>query len=100
MAKIPFTNLKLKFDASVKTFKIGDYDVEVLQYLPIADKYDLIMITLQQAEEGNIYNPLKLEMYFNLYLVFLYTNINFTERQKEDLYKLYDIFLKIQKVKK
>ena len=91
MAKISFTNLKLKINNSVKTFKIGDSEIEVLQYLPIEDKYDLIMITLQQAEEEHIYNPIKLEMYFNLFLVFMYTNINFTDKQKEDVYKLYDI---------
>lgn len=91
MAKVSFTNFKLKVNENVEKFTIGDVEVEVLQYLPIADKYDLIMIALQNAEEDGIYNPLKLDMYLNLYLVFMYTNINFTDKQKEDLNKLYDI---------
>lgn len=91
MAKISFSNMKLKTDTSVQTFKVGEQEVEVLQYLPIEDKYDLVMVAIQNAEEDGIYNPLKLDMYFNLYLVFMYTNINFTDKQKEDLNKLYDI---------
>jgi len=29
-------------------------------------------------------------MYFNLYIVYFYTNLNFTDKQKEDPAKLYD----------
>ena len=90
MAKVSFTNLKLKINKEVKEITFNNAKVEVLQYLPIEDKYDLIMITLQQAKEGNIYNPVKLEMYFNLNLVYSYTNISFTEKQREDEAKLYD----------
>ena len=93
MAKVSFTNLKLKINKEVKEITFNNEKVEVLQYLPIEDKYDLIMITLQQAKEGNIYNPVKLEMYFNLNLVYSYTNISFTEKQREDEVKLYDTWL-------
>lgn len=90
MAKVSYANLKLKVNTDVKTFKVGDAEVEVLQYLPYQDKYDLVMLTLQNAEEKGIYNPIKLDRYFNLYLVYMYTNINFTEKQREDEEKLYD----------
>ena len=80
MAKVSYANLKLKVNTDVKTFKVGDAEVEVLQYLPYQDKYDLVMLTLQNAEEKGIYNPIKLDRYFNLYLVYMYTNINFTEK--------------------
>ena len=93
MAKVSFTNLKLKINKEVKEITFNNAKVEVLQYLPIEDKYDLIMITLQQAKEGNIYNPVKLEMYFNLNLVYSYTNISFTEKQREDEAKLYDTLM-------
>lgn len=91
MAKIPFTDLKLKNNIVAKTFKYGDKDIEVLQYLPFNDKYDLIMITLQNSLEGNVYNPIKLNMYFHLYLVMMYTNIDFSDDDRADLAKLYDI---------
>ena len=62
----------------------------MLQYLPIEDKYDLIMITLQKAKENGIYNDLKLDMYFALHIVYMYTNLSFTDKQKENESKIYD----------
>ena len=91
MAKVTFASLKLKTNDKVKVIKVEDKEIEVKQYLPANEKYDLIMISLQQALEDNIINDFKLEIAFNLNLVFLYTNISFTDKQKEDLLKLYDI---------
>lgn len=48
------------------------------------------MITLQKSLEGNIYNEFKLNLFFELNLVYMYTNISFTEKQREDEFKLYD----------
>jgi len=90
MAKISYASLKLKTDNSIKTFTFNNTEIEVLQYLPIEDKYDLIMITLQNSFEEGIYNPLKMDMLFHVYLVFSYSNISFTEKQKENISKLYD----------
>lgn len=91
MAKITYSSLKLKAQEELKTFTIEDKEIEVKQYLPIEDKIDLIDITLLKAKEDKIYNPIKIDMFFHLHLVYLYTNITFTEKQKEDEYKLYDI---------
>lgn len=90
--KVSFTNLKLKVNNEVNTFQFGENKtkIEVLKYLPIEDKNDLIHIALQNAEEDGIYNDILLEMYFNLYIIYFYTNINFTDKQKEDPAKLYD----------
>ena len=88
--KISYANLKLKTDTSVNTFEFEGNTIEVLKYLPIEDKYDLIMITLQKAEEDGIYNQLKLDIYFHLHLVYMYTNLSFTEKQKENEMKIYD----------
>ncbi len=62
----------------------------MLQYLPAQDKYDLLMITLQKSLENGAYNEFKLNLYFELNLVYMYTNISFTEKQREDEFKLYD----------
>lgn len=97
MTKISYTNLKLKVDTAIQKFTFNNYDIEVLQYLPIEDKYDLLSIVAQEAYEEGVYNPLKLDMLFHLYLVFLYSNISFTDKQKEDLPKLYNI-LKSNKI--
>lgn len=90
MAKPTYASMKLKVDTKPTKITFNDTEIEVLQYLPINDKYDLIMITLQNAYEEGIYNPLKLDMYFHLYMIYMYTNINFTEKQKEDETKIYD----------
>lgn len=91
MGKISYASLKLKVNTDVNTFTYGETPIEVKKYLPINDKLDLITITLQNSRtrEG-YYNPVLLEKYFNLYLVYMYTNIVFTDKQKEDEDKLYD----------
>lgn len=91
MAKVTFASLKLKTNEGVNLIKIADKDIEVKTYLSAQEKYDLIMISLEEAFEDGIYNEFKLEIAFNLNLIFLYTNISFTDKQKEDLLKLYDI---------
>lgn len=90
MAKVTYASLKLKQDTSVNTFEFQGQNIEVLKYLPIEDKNDLVTISLQKAEQDGIYNPVLLDMYFHLNLVYLYTNITFTEKQKENEPKLYD----------
>lgn len=91
MAKVTFASLKLKIKDEIKTININDKEVEVKQYLTAEDKYDLIMISLQQAKENGIYNDFKLDMFLHLNIVFMYTNLTFTDKQRENLPNLYDI---------
>lgn len=89
--KASFANMKLKVNTEVNTFEFCGQQIEVLKYLPSQDKYDLLMITLQKAFENGTYNEFKLNLYFELNLVYLYSNISFTEKQREDEFKLYDV---------
>lgn len=91
MAKVSYASLKLKVNEETTKINFKDTEIEVLNYLPIDDKYGLISIALQKAQEENVYSPVLLDMFFHLYLVYLYTNITFTEKQKEDEAKLYDV---------
>ena len=79
MSKISYANLKLKTNSEVKTFDFNGEQVEVLQYLPISDKYDLVMITLQKSKEDNIYNQLKLDMFFFFFLIYIYLILSFID---------------------
>lgn len=90
MAKVSYASLKLKTIIDTKKFNWEDKEIEVAQYLSIKDKYDLVMVTLQKAKEDLIYNPIKLDMYFHLHLVYMYTNLSFTDKQREDEAKIYD----------
>lgn len=93
MAKVSYANMKLKTNESIKEVKIGEANIEVKQYLPIEEKYSFLNIVLQNSLENDIYHPVKIDMYFHLYLIYLYTNINFTDKQKEDESKLFDVLL-------
>lgn len=85
-----YSDLNLKTNTETNIAQVGNLQIEVLQYLPVADKLDLIEIALQNAEENGIYNELKLDVYFNLYIIFMYTNLEFSEEDKADMFKLYD----------
>ena len=90
MAKMSYAGLKLKVNSEIKTIDVGENKIEVLQYLPVDDKYTLLNVTLQKAKEGAIYNPLKKDMFFHLNIIYMYTNLTFTEKQREDESKIYD----------
>lgn len=94
MAVVSFAKMKLKVDNSVNkfTFKYNgeEFPIEVYRYLPVSDKNDLIQVALQKSNVNGVYNDIALDMYFNLNILYLYTNINFTEKQKEDEADLYD----------
>lgn len=92
MAKVSFTKLKLTKKNEVQTLKYNDEIIEVKQYLPIQDKLALIgQVINSAADEYNFANPVKLDLFLSLEIMYQYTNINFTEKQKEDPAKLYDL---------
>lgn len=91
MAKVSFTTMKLKVKDEVIKIMIADKEVEIKKYLSAKEKNELIEMTLQQACNGTIFNTFLMDVYFHVYLIFAYTNINFTDNQKEDVLKLYDI---------
>jgi hypothetical protein len=86
-----YSDLNLHLNKDVKTISIQPgVDINILKYLPIEDKNDIIQIALQNSEENGVYNLAKLMMYFRLYIIYLYADIEFTEEQKYDPAKLYD----------
>jgi hypothetical protein len=82
MAKVSLTKLALKLDASIKEVHWNGETIEVLQYLPVKQKIDLITNTINSStvEDVNYYNPITLSVLEQLNLVFYYTNINFTDK--------------------
>ena len=93
MAKVSFSKLGLKINTDVKTIIFNNQNIEVKQYLPINEKLELISKVIMQAHEQdeNYSNPVKAGVYRDLEVIFAYTNISFTDKQKEDLPKLYDM---------
>ena len=94
MAKIAFSKLGLKPNTDVKIFEYNGLEIEVKQYLPVEEVLELIAAAVNQAaatDENRFVNPIKLQMFVSLEIVFHYSNITFTEKQKENLPKLYDL---------
>lgn len=92
MAKIGFTKLSLKRKNETKTITINNNQIEIKQYLPVNEKLDLIARVINGAhDQNNFPNPIKIEVIGTLEMIMAYTNISFTEKQKEDIPKLYDL---------
>ena len=87
-----FQELELKQTSQFNTVVLQNgKEAQVKKYIPIKDKIDLIQIALQKAKEDRIYNQMKLDVYFHLNIIYLYTNIEFSDEDKEDEMELYDI---------
>ena len=92
MAKVSFTKLGLKKNEEVGILHINEQDIEVKQYVPINEKLELISSVINSAaDEKNFSNPVKENVFLTLEILYHYTNINFTDKQKEDPTKLYDL---------
>ena len=92
MAKVSFTKLGLKINQNVKSIAFNDQVIEVKQYLPINNKLELISNVINlSADDNNFANPVKIHVFTTLEVIEQYTNINFTEKQKEDPTKLFDL---------
>lgn len=92
MAKVPFTKLGLIKDNKIETIEINGQIIEIKQYLPIQEKLELVSrIINNSSDDNNFQNPMKLDLFTCLEVIYAYTNISFTEKQKEDAPKLYDL---------
>ena len=92
MAKLAFTKLSLSKNQEVKIVEFNGQDIEIKQYLPVNDKFEVISnIINRSADDNNFANPLKVEIFTTLEIISTYTNISFTEKQKEDPSKLFDL---------
>lgn len=91
MAKLAFTKLGLKVNDEIKTVEFNEQIIEVKQYLPVNEKLELIAEVLNNsADDNNFANPVKVDVYTAIAVLEAYTNISFTEKQKENITKLYD----------
>ena len=94
MAKPTFAKFGLKVDQSVKKVVFNEQEFEVKQYLPIEEKLELISnIVNNSIDDNNFANPARIELFTVIEIVKGYTNISFTEKQLEDVFKLYDLIV-------
>jgi len=99
MAKVPFSKLQAKVDGGATQnfyYNLAGEEVyyEVKHYLPLAEKLELVSRIINNSVDDNgFYNPMRVKMYMVLEIVYTYTNLSFTEKMKEDPFKLYDILV-------
>ena len=94
MAKINYNKLNIKPEIVESTINWNDETISVKHYLPIKDKLLFIISVIEKAADGNRFiNPIKLDAFITLEIITSYTNIVFTDKQKEDPAKLYDAFI-------
>lgn len=92
MAKLAFSKLGLKPNNEIQYIEFNEQTIEVKQYLPVEDKLELIGFILEVSyDQNNFPNPIKIQAHTALKIIEKYTNISFTEKQKENPAKLYDI---------
>ncbi len=90
-----YSELGLKVVSPEKKVKLDNgVVINVKQYLPISDKISLINIALENSICGDgYYDPVLLETLFNVYVVFSYSDLEFTDEEKGEIGQIYDEML-------
>lgn len=94
MSKLAFNKLGLVKNTNISTINYNGQEIEIKQYLPVNDKLALIANVINNSgDDNNFANPMKISVYAVLEIIGTYTNISWTEKQKEDPCKLYDLLV-------
>ena len=92
MAKVQYTKVTPIKKIEPVTFDLDGNEITVIQYLSIDEKTNLISDVLNAVLDGTgYYNPVRLEVWFNIMVIKYYTNISITDKQMEDITKVYDL---------
>lgn len=94
MAKVSLNKITPIKKVDPITLNIGDSEIIVQQYLPIETKMAMMQDVLNAVidETGHI-NPVRMEVFFNVYLLKYYTNISITDTMLGDPSKTYDLLI-------
>ena len=96
MAKVPFSKLEAKVCETCCSLVYHNTKGEAIQYevkyyLPIEEKLDMITNIINKSiDEHGFYNPVRVQIFTVLEVTQAYTNLSFTAKQKENIFKLYD----------
>ena len=94
MAKVSFSKLGLTKDNKISIVEWNDQKIEVKDYLPMNEKLELVSTIVNNSIDDNgYYNPMRVHINIIIETILAYTNINVTDKQKEDILKLYDLFV-------
>lgn len=92
MAKVSFNKLSLVSTEKEDVITVNGEEIRVKLYVPIETKLKSIANVINLSNTGQRFiNKPVLFMYTVLETFYLFTNINFTDKQKENPYKLFDL---------
>ena len=92
MAKVTLSKIAPIKKVEPKTVTIAEQEIVVIQYLPTDDKIAFIERVLNATvDETGFFNPMRMEILFNIEIVRTYTNISITDKMMEEPTKLYDV---------
>lgn len=73
-----------------KTIKLAGEEVHIAQSVSTSDKVDFVEAVLSKSMEDSCYNPVLLDAYFHLNLVYLFSDIVFSDEDRADELALVD----------
>lgn len=83
--------LFIKKESHTNIVNINNIEVEVLSYLPVEDKESLIRMAVEESFDykGRMVRTIA-DAYFNLYVAYNYSNIEFTGKERKNALETYD----------
>lgn len=83
---INLEELNLQIKPEYNSFEFQGQEVKVLKYLPMKEKNDLIIVTLQRIFVDGTLNPVVEEIEYELNLIRSYSNVIINEANSPELY--------------
>ena len=94
MAKISFNKLTPIKSVDPTVVTIGENEITVERYLPMADKAAFVERVLNAViDDTGFINPMRLDVMFHIELIKTYTNISITDKMMENPSKVYDLLM-------
>lgn len=94
MAKVGFNKLGLVKNTKQIEYMWNGQKIEITQYLPLEKKLEIISYIINESVDlKGYYAPYRLDLFMTIAVIYNYTNISFTEKQLEDIGKLYDLLV-------
>lgn len=94
MAKISFNKLTPIKSVESTIITIGENEITVERYLPMADKAAFVERVLNAViDDTGFINPMRLDVIFHIELIKTYTNISITDKMMENAAKTYDTLI-------
>lgn len=74
----------------VTPLDVNGNTINIQQSISTEEKKDLVDLVLQESFDEGIYNPILIDAYFYTYIVMFYTDIDFSDEDKENVLATYD----------